>query len=849
MDAGADSSQLDADSSQSDAAVDSSGAEDVAGDSSQSDAAVDSGPVDAGSEDAGSEDAGSKDAGSKDAGSEDAGPVDKCAKVTCKADNDTACSKAACDPADGVCKLQPVKDGAACDAGDKCTGPDTCKAGKCVAGGHTTAACDDGDKCTDKDACKAGKCQGAAIVCKADGNPCTAASCDKAKGACVQLPAQATCSDGEPCTGQPHDLCKDGKCSPGAENKCDDGDPCSGPDFCVKGKGCAHPENATMAGKACDPKDSSKICKAGKCTVGCKDAKDCDDGNVCTDDTCTAGKCGATANTLPCDDKQSCTLNDVCQNKACAAGAERYFAIAPAVKDVIGWGDVVRQQGGNLAWLGTAKGTSGNDAVVATTDERGKLLGSATYGGTGNQNGAALAAGFAPGELLVCGQSTISGKTTYGDLYVSRIGADGKQLWQTLSGGADNEWCSKVLLVRPPHLNSVRVATFGGRQTAPGNDGSRNLVLRIFDRDGKALANKAFDPSGSYDYDQDMIGTPDGHVAICSQSFFGHANGRYDAYIAKIHVNNLSMLWSKQLNSSGNQDDTCHALANTSDGGILALTSQPGGSGRRIAIIRLAANGTWKSQHLLPDSGKEYGIRQVLALPGGGFAYSGYRHDGGKNVAIFGRLGTTANPLLERLLSEAGPSQAGRFVALDDGSFAVAMNFSGKTPAGRITRLSPWGHSSCKAAGKCAEPAKPGCDDGKGCTFDACDAAKGCSSTKVLADNSACEDGQACTVGQSCKAGVCQGGAKRLYARTVAGKKVELHSALQQDDGTVIWPGTGYTAGSNNPSGHVRRIDPAGTVLKTVNPGGSTGVSWSKIVRSADGRIVTCGRMESGSDT
>ena len=47
----------------------------------------------------------------------------------------------------------------------------------------------------------------------------------------------------------------------------------------------------------------------------------CDDGNLCTTDTCVAGVCSHAANTLPCDaDGSVCTQNDMCLNTNCVAG-------------------------------------------------------------------------------------------------------------------------------------------------------------------------------------------------------------------------------------------------------------------------------------------------------------------------------------------------------------------------------------------------------------------------------------------------------------------------------------------------------------------------------------------------
>ena len=79
---------------------------------------------------------------------------------------------------------------------------------------------------------------------------------------------------------------------------CSDGDPCT-------------------AGEACDA--------AGHCAGGdvvrscCRMAADCDDGDQCTLDLCSAGSCLNTSLAgAPCDDRDPCTAGDICSRGSCA---------------------------------------------------------------------------------------------------------------------------------------------------------------------------------------------------------------------------------------------------------------------------------------------------------------------------------------------------------------------------------------------------------------------------------------------------------------------------------------------------------------------------------------------------
>ncbi|MCO4761798.1 MAG: hypothetical protein KC502_09855 [Myxococcales bacterium] len=102
---------------------------------------------------------------------------------------------------------------------------------------------------------------------------------------------------------------------------CDDGDVCTD-DSCDPTKGCQHKANtaACTDGDVCTTKDA---CKAGSCQGG--PAKVCDDGNVCTDDNCDSQKgCAPKPNSKSCPLGGSavgaCSAG-TCAVKTCAAGS------------------------------------------------------------------------------------------------------------------------------------------------------------------------------------------------------------------------------------------------------------------------------------------------------------------------------------------------------------------------------------------------------------------------------------------------------------------------------------------------------------------------------------------------
>ncbi|MBI5610891.1 MAG: hypothetical protein HY902_18575 [Deltaproteobacteria bacterium] len=247
------------------------------------------------------------------------------------------CAKAYC--AQGVClAVADTSTAAPCDDGNACTASDACSQGVCTGNwlgcddgnpctddscqaadgcnhAPNTVQCSDGSVCTTGDVCSGGSCKaGGSLACE-DDNPCTADGCDATKG-CQYSPKSGTCDDGDPCT--TGDACKTGACV-GAAAGCDDGNVCS-KDSCGAG-GCAH----QPASGPCDDGDActaGDACALGKCATGAP--KNCNDGNACTTDGCSSATgCTATPTSTPCDDGNACTSGDSCASGICKAGGAK----------------------------------------------------------------------------------------------------------------------------------------------------------------------------------------------------------------------------------------------------------------------------------------------------------------------------------------------------------------------------------------------------------------------------------------------------------------------------------------------------------------------------------------------
>ncbi len=285
--------------------------------------------------------------------------------VTCAKDKDSACIHNSCAPATAKCALKPINEGKGCDAdGNVCTTADSCNAGTCVAGKKVpchdgnpctddscdakagcqhainNAPCDaDGDACTVADACKAKAClAGLAKVCD-DGTICTKDACDKNSGECTVQPLNILCDDSDNCT--MGDNCgadpKSGAhgCQPGKKKDCDDGNVCT-QDACDAKKGCGHVVDVKVAQDCYSGPAKTKgvgICKAGKAT--------------CQSD----GKAGPCLGAVLPANKEACDgLDDDCNgqtDEGCKAGGFRY-ALAPVQLQSSGAKWTLRGHGGRV---------------------------------------------------------------------------------------------------------------------------------------------------------------------------------------------------------------------------------------------------------------------------------------------------------------------------------------------------------------------------------------------------------------------------------------------------------------------------------------------------------------------
>ena len=262
--------------------------------------------------------------------------VDPATPIECPAAEGAGkeCLAPQCHPLTGDCSLGASGEGKNCDDEDACTVGETCSEGLCAGGIATncndgnlcttdlcepaagcihednSAPCNDDNVCTVGDQCGDGFCQPGEMLDCNDGNVCTDDSCNSQLG-CQHTPNNEICDDQNTCTTD--DLCVDGTCVGSGTLECDDGNVCT-KDVCLPDGGCEHVATLVPCSDG-DPCTVNDQCEQGACVSG--QSVECDDGNVCTDDSCSDGGCVYEPLAGPCDDGNACTEGDWCKAGSC----------------------------------------------------------------------------------------------------------------------------------------------------------------------------------------------------------------------------------------------------------------------------------------------------------------------------------------------------------------------------------------------------------------------------------------------------------------------------------------------------------------------------------------------------
>ncbi|MFH1523066.1 MAG: hypothetical protein ABIE43_04600 [Patescibacteria group bacterium] len=266
-------------------------------------------------------------------------------------EKETANSCSHCDPDSNLRDWSETATGGTCTLPNSSTG--TCASGTCVCDNNPD--CDDTEFCNGSGLCISGSCS-------QDGNPCIATNqyCSEGSDACYGCINDSACSSPTPACRTSDYTCV--QCTSTNLTQCNDGLVCTtegcssnsctntlNAGYCLIG-GVCYANGAVNPGNQCQKcdtsvstgawsnKDATVSCNAdssgctvndtcnglGACVAG--SAPNCNDSNVCTDDSCTSTgintySCTNTNNTVSCNDSNSCTYTDTCSGGSCAGTA------------------------------------------------------------------------------------------------------------------------------------------------------------------------------------------------------------------------------------------------------------------------------------------------------------------------------------------------------------------------------------------------------------------------------------------------------------------------------------------------------------------------------------------------
>jgi len=219
-----------------------------------------------------------------------------------------------CDDKDNDCDGSTDEDlTRSCGTG-VCTGMQKCSAGVWSNCSTYNNECDSCALCSETGECNMFK--PSSTICRPSAGVCDVVEyCTGISSACpldTHQPDGTSCADSDLCDGE--ETCREENCVSGTALNCDDENICTD-DSCNPLAGCQHVNNNSP----CDDEDACTVndtCSEGIC-VG-SSLLDCDDLNICTNDSCDSETgCIHTNNNLPCDDGNPNTENDVCVNGTC----------------------------------------------------------------------------------------------------------------------------------------------------------------------------------------------------------------------------------------------------------------------------------------------------------------------------------------------------------------------------------------------------------------------------------------------------------------------------------------------------------------------------------------------------
>ena len=330
-----------------------------------------------------------------------------------------------------------------------------------------------------------------------------------------------------------------------------------------------------------------------------------------------------------------------------------------------------------------------------------------------------------------------------------------------LKGGGTVAWEQKLGSTGADRL--VRVRWLGDGFAAAGRfekSGKSDMWVVRTDAAGIVLWNQTYGVAANTEYGYGLAPAPDGGLAVIGRAY-GKGAGDADIWLVRLDKSG-KQLWEKTF--GGKDYDTGSDVEEVAGGFVLAGGWTPGGGSDDTVpwLGRVDAQGitVWESTY--PAGPGSYAWA-VTPLADGGFAATGlaYHKPHPYDQALLLRVDAKGKRLFERLYGGDGDEDGSAILPAAGGGYVILADDESKGAGGSdawLLKTDAWGNVTCGESGVCGVTPVAACDDGKGCTLDSCDAAKGCVHAIVPGccdSDAACSDGEAtCTV-DKCVGGLC----------------------------------------------------------------------------------------------
>lgn len=255
------------------------------------------------------------------------------------------------------------------------------------------------------------------------------------------------------------------------------------------------------------------------------------------------------------------------------------------------------------------------DLWVLRLDEAGDLMWERTFGGTGHDEGRAVAA-TADGRLLVAGCTWSRGQGE-ADLWLLNLTADGDTIWTRTAGGAEADWACAV-----GELADGSVLCAG---TTGSRSGNRDIYATRFAADGVLLWEQGYGLLGDIDADwgHDFVATPDGGFVLAGYGNDHDATDANDLWLIRADAAGET-LWSQRYGEPGDYYDHGLALAPTPAGGYLiaGTTRVPETQRNLLYLVGTDAQGNRLWRQTVGGEEADYGL-SLEALGDGRYIVAG----------------------------------------------------------------------------------------------------------------------------------------------------------------------------------------------------------------------------------